>query len=286
MIQTTKNITGKDTLEHIDGSLVQHGKLSDRIYLMKLAGDPETLVARLDTLAAEAQYSKIFAKVPAPYRGVFEAAGYRAEAHIPGFFEGTTDVVFMAKFPDPSRADERQPDRVKQVIEVAVSKEPAGALPPLSDEFHLFEPGPEHAEGICEVYRKVFETYPFPIHDPVYIRSTMDENFVYFAITHNDRIVSMASSEMDENGRNVEMTDFATIPDYRGHGHALYLLKDMENAMSERGILTGFTIARAVSFGMNATFAKAGYAYTGTLVNNTNICGRLESMNVWYKPLG
>jgi hypothetical protein len=37
---------------------------------------------------------------------------------------------------------------------------------------------------------------------------------------------------------------------------------------------------------MNITFARAGYRYAGTLVNNTQICGQLESMNVWYKPLG
>ena len=38
--------------------------------------------------------------------------------------------------------------------------------------------------------------------------------------------------------------------------------------------------------GMNITFAKHGYHYAGTLNNNTNICGRIESMNVWYKSLG
>jgi hypothetical protein len=37
---------------------------------------------------------------------------------------------------------------------------------------------------------------------------------------------------------------------------------------------------------MNFVFAGAGYAFGGTLVNNTGISGRLESMNVWYRPLG
>jgi hypothetical protein len=36
---------------------------------------------------------------------------------------------------------------------------------------------------------------------------------------------------------------------------------------------------------MNATFAKAGYSFGGTLINNTNISGDIESMNVWYKNL-
>jgi len=37
---------------------------------------------------------------------------------------------------------------------------------------------------------------------------------------------------------------------------------------------------------MNKTFAYAGYKYGGTLIRNTQICGELESMNVWYKQLG
>ncbi|MDD2310679.1 MAG: hypothetical protein PHH91_13970, partial [Desulfuromonadaceae bacterium] len=41
----------------------------------------------------------------------------------------------------------------------------------------------------------------------------------------------------------------------------------------------------AYSFGMNITFARDGYSFGGTLTNNTNISGSLESMNVWYKTL-
>ena len=36
---------------------------------------------------------------------------------------------------------------------------------------------------------------------------------------------------------------------------------------------------------MNITFAKHGYSFAGTLTNNTQISGQLESMNVWYKAL-
>jgi hypothetical protein len=55
--------------------------------------------------------------------------------------------------------------------------------------------------------------------------------------------------------------------------------------MINRRIITAYTIARAESAGMNETFAKNGYKYCGTLVNNTNISGQIESMNVWVKKL-
>ena len=56
--------------------------------------------------------------------------------------------------------------------------------------------------------------------------------------------------------------------------------------MRQKNMRTAYTIARAISPGMNITFAKAGYKFSGTLINNTNISGGIESMNVWYKSLG
>ncbi len=90
---------------------------------------------------------------------------------------------------------------------------------------------------------------------------------------------------MDPSSRSAEMTDFATLPDYRGFSLASHLLSEMEQNIVDEGIETGFTIARAASIGMNVTFAKGGYEYSGRLRNNTNISGDIESMNVWYKKL-
>ena len=82
------------------------------------------------------------------------------------------------------------------------------------------------------------------------------------------------------------MTDFATHPEHRSAGLASHILARMEKEMSASGLKTAFTIARSRSFGVNILFSRAGYMFSGTLVNNTGISGRLESMNIWYKPLG
>jgi hypothetical protein len=47
-------------------SIIQHGKHSDRAYLMSLATDDlPAIVPYLDRLASTRGYSKIFAKIPA-----------------------------------------------------------------------------------------------------------------------------------------------------------------------------------------------------------------------------
>jgi len=81
------------------------------------------------------------------------------------------------------------------------------------------------------------------------------------------------------------MTDFATLPSHRGRGIATHLLGVMDTHAREAGVRVAYTIARACSFGMNITFGRRGYRYAGTLVNNTQIAGSIESMNVWYKLL-
>ena len=81
------------------------------------------------------------------------------------------------------------------------------------------------------------------------------------------------------------MTDFATFADYRGNDFALILLSFMEEKMQKEGMKTSYTIARAKSYGMNLTFAKRNYNFAGLLINNTNISGSIENMNVLYKKI-
>ena len=81
------------------------------------------------------------------------------------------------------------------------------------------------------------------------------------------------------------MTDFAVLPEYRGQNLAFRLLVKMEQEMKYANIKTVYTIARLKVPGMNKTFLKSGYKFTGTLLNNTNIGGSIESMNIYYKHL-
>jgi len=274
-----------DIIETRFGALLQHGPFSRRIYLMKIGdADPSRLPDQLDALAREYGYTKIFAKLPRGSEGEFVANGYRVEASVPGFYRGEKAALFLARYLDPARAESPDAAEIARIVELASAK-PAVKSPPLSPEFSLRACTPDDIEAMAAIYREVFPTYPFPIHDPAWLLETMASHIDYFGVEHGGRLVALASSEMDLDGLNVEMTDFATLPNFRGHGLALHLLAAMEAAMRRKGMRTAYTIARAISPGMNITFAKAGYRFSGTLVNNTNISGGIESMNVWYKRL-
>lgn len=272
-----------DTLEKIGNSQIQHGPDNDRIYLMKLdPSDLPDIIDRLDELAEQNRYTKIFAKVPSPHSAAFTAVGYRKEGAIPQFYNGETTATFLGKFIDPHREITPQRDEIEKIIILAQSKNRT-PVKPLPKEYTLRPAVEADAEELAAVYKEVFASYPFPIHDPDYLIETMRSHVAYFVAEKDGQIAATASGEMDQENSNAEMTDFATLPDHLGNGLAVHLLKFMEPDMNRRGIATLYTIARAISPGMNITFARCGYTFGGTLINNTQISGSIESMNLWYR---
>jgi putative beta-lysine N-acetyltransferase len=275
-----------DTIETIDGALVQHGPHNDRIYLMHLqTADPEELIAALEELGCRKGYGKIFAKVPAPVWPTFESAGYVKEAEVPGLFNGRTDGCFIAKYLSLERRiippAERRLERIgPQGMASIAPRRRAGRSSRMVTACR-----PSDAEALSRIFRRVFKTYPFPVHQPVYLRRMMREGVRYFAIRFEGRIAAVAAAETELRAQYAEMTDFATLPEHRSRGLAGTLLRHMEKSVRAVGVKSAFTIARSASPGMNAVFRKNGYRYAGLLRNNTQIGGRLESMTVWYKPL-
>lgn len=275
-----------DSIEQIGDSLIQHGKLNNRAYVMKIGKmDCVRIVDFVVSLAQRKGYTKIFAKVPTFARSRFMDNGFVEEARIPELFQGKGDSFFLSRFFSAERELEKQPELVSQVLEIAEQKAGAAEEAVLPSGLVCRTMERHEVAEMAQLYRQVFASYPFPIQDPDYLAQTMEENLIYFGIRADDKLIALSSAEIDFTGQNAEMTDFATLPEARGLGLATYLLAMMEDGIRQLGIKTAYTIARAYSFGINITFAKHDYTYAGPLVNNTQISGDLQSMNVWHKRL-
>ncbi|MDD2599189.1 MAG: putative beta-lysine N-acetyltransferase [Kiritimatiellae bacterium] len=276
----------QDTIEVFHGCVIQHGSYNDRIYLIKLASELSgTSPSALIQLAKERGYSKIFAKIPDCYAKMFFDAGFQLEARIPAFYSGAADALFLGFYLTEERAVEANPLQLEEFLKLALQKKTEQQSQQLEQGLVLRSCGPSDATALAQLYQQVFQSYPFPIHDPNYILETMQSHVDYFGIESHGQLIAASSAEMDLQASSVEMTDFATLPERRGHGFAQLLLAEMEGAMRLKGVVTAYTIARALSPGMNITFSKAGYYFGGRLKNNTNISGHIESMNVWHKAL-
>lgn len=281
-------MTQQDTIENIgNGSLIQHGKHNQRVYLMKLnEADTPAIMDTITQLARKNNYSKIFCKVPQHVAPQFIARGFLCEAQIPRFYNNRETVFFMSKFLNSDRLLNMETEQLMAFSKMLQAQNNTEIADIQHDTtFRIKRLTPQNSRKIAEIYRKVFESYPFPVFDPEYITETMSTHVAYFGIEANEQLVALASSEIDRDGQNAEMTDFATLPAYRGKKLSVLLLQEMERHMQKQGIKTLYTIARLNSVGMNKTFLRTGYTYSGTAVKNTNIAGTIESMNIYYKHI-
>ena len=275
-----------DRIENIRGSIIQHGPHNNRIYLMQLnTGDTQGLIATLDDMALKNGYGKIFAKISAPTWNAFKSADYIKEAVIPRFFAGKTDGFFIAKYFSAGRQKVENVEELLKFVKhtkggSANNVHRTGKITP-----EVVSCEPSDAEEMSMIYQQVFKSYPFPIQQPIYLKRIMKEGVFYFCIRIDGRITAIAAAEIDLANKNAEMTDFAVLPKWRGMGFAGMLLGHMDKKIRKLGIKTAYTIARAESHGMNSVFKNSGYNYSGLLKNNSQICGTIQSMTVWYKHI-
>lgn len=254
-----------DVITRIGNSIVQHGSHNDRIYVMKLSThDIPDIAHRLYDMARKNRYSKVFVKVPAFALDKFTNAGYVIEAYIPGFFNGNEGSYFVANYLDRTREQEKKDNVILNVLSTARSLAGKCKDACLREGFTLHEAVPEDSEEIAGLYGKVFSTYPFPVQDPVYIRKSIKENLKYYCIRSKNKLVAAASSDVDVESNNVELTDFATLPEYRGIGLSTYLLQKMEDDMKEEFSNGFFQLQAFVSLEPGAhEFFKSRYIPDG-----------------------
>ena len=275
-----------DIIESIKGSVIQHGPHNNRIYLMRLnTADTHGLISTLDDMALKNGYGKIFAKISAPAWNAFKSADYIKEAVVPGFFTGKTDGFFIAKYFSARR---QKAQNVKKPLRL-VKQAGEGSVKNLHRTDRVTRDvvscKPSDAAEMSVIFKQAFKSYPFPIQKLTYLKRMMKEGVLYFCIRIEGRIAAIAAAEMDLVSKNAEMTDFATLSKWRGMGLAGMLLGHMDKKTRKLGIKTAYTIAKAASHGMNSVFKNSGYSYAGLLKNNSQICGSIQSMTVWYKHL-
>jgi putative beta-lysine N-acetyltransferase len=275
----------KDIIEKKGGFTIHHGTYSDRIYVMSYGpSEAKMMLEFVRKLGKEKDYGKIIIKAREEDRVLLLDAGFTKEGEIDGYYNGINTCLFMAKYLKPDRRRVREKAKILDTIDQV--KEKRMNLDSFKGPSYSFRRlCEEDIEQMVKVYEEVFESYPFPIYDPSYIKKTMAMDCQYYGVFDQELLIGLSTCEINYKEKNVEMTDFAVLPSYRGHKLAKSLLMNMEKAMVQEGISTHYTIARSQSLPMNMTFSSLGYHYGGTLWNNTQIAGNIESMNIWVKQI-
>lgn len=190
--------------------------------------------------------------------------------------------VSLAYFIHPQRGDSELLKDEDYLLETVTSKNGCLNLN-LSSQFKLQLLSPTDCYSVSSLLGIIFSTYPTPVTNPGYIHKLMNEGCLFAGIFREQDLISMASAYPEEKTRRCEMTDCATLPEFRGQGFTEKILHFLEQEVQKSGDFILYSLARARSFGVNRVFFKLGYNYQGRLVNNCDIAGGLEDMNLWVK---
>jgi beta-lysine N6-acetyltransferase len=172
-----------------------------------------------------------------------------------------------------------------EIIRSVQSQTRYNDLSSLPDGFLIRKAEKKDAAELSRLYKTVFTVYPTPLQRVDYVLQVLKSGTIFYIIEKDGQIVSAASAEVNKTYHNAEVTDCATLPEYRKHGLMKHLICQLEEDLRKNGIFCAYSLARAKSFGMNAVFHQLGYEYAGRLTNNCYIYQDLEDMNIWFKNL-
>lgn len=248
------------------------------------ASDYTAMIRRLAWLSEANDFDKIFVKAKKDDFQIFLSHGYLMEGVLRYYFEGN-DAYVLSRFSSSARASSSDLLEEAKLIEDLIYHSEPGDIRSMDQDINIIRATEEHIPLLAAIYRSVFETYPSPLTNPDYIKSTMDRNLIYRMAVRGDSALAVASADMDSKHSNAEMTDCATVPEAQGKGLMQHLLTYLEQDLKDEGIITAYTLARGMSVGMNRSFFKLGYEFSGRLINNCDIFGHFEDMNIWVKRL-
>ena len=248
------------------------------------ATDYPAMMQRLAWLAESNAFDKIFIKAKHNDFQTFLSHGYMMEGILRYYFRGQ-DAYVLSRFSSSDRVHSADLLEEAKLVENLIYHSERPPVKPLAKDTEIIKAGIDHIPQLVTIYRSVFESYPSPLTNPDYIKSTMERNVLYRLALKNGQAVAAASADISFKHSNAEMTDCATIPEGQGKGLMQHILMRLEDDLRERRIMTAYTLARGMSVGMNRVFYRLEYEFSGRLINNCDIFGQFEDMNIWVKKL-
>lgn len=214
----------------------------------------------------------------------FDEAKFELEGKIDGYFKGK-DAFCMSYFIDRNRKKCNGVCSKNLLVKQCLDIKGTFIKQDKNFSYCIRNANENDIEEMTDLFAVVFSTYPSPVYDEEYLRETMKEKVLYKVATYNEKIISIASADMNKENLNAEITDCATYLNYRGKGILSNIIYSLECDLKNMGFITLYSLSRALVPGINIALSKHDYKYTGRLVNNCNMCDAFEDMNIWVKKI-
>lgn len=277
-----------DTIEIKDNLKIHHGKVNNRLYLMKSkTNNWSQAFEAINTITNTYGYEKIITRVPASAKDFFLTKKFSVEALVPGLYNGTEDGYFFANYHNEKRSivDEKKLNVIESVktIAKAAKKDPSENV--LSNEYTLRQLDISDIDSIIKLNTKILGSYPFPFFNKQYLEKSFSNEFKFYGIQKDNELLVYCYIKEDIEHNFIEIVDFITHPSYNGKNLSQYLVSHIIDLAFSKNIRTVLCLVRATSYGLNIMLRKNEFLLSGTLNNNTLIDDSIESVNVWYKSI-
>ena len=217
--------------------------------------------------------------------GIFIKAGFEVEGKIEGYFRGE-DAFCMSYFISDERRICNDFSEKDSIIKKCLDIKNTFINVINTDFKYCIRNATEgDIQEMIKLFSIVFSTYPSPIYDEDFLRQTMNRKVLYKLAVHDGKIIGVASADMNKENLNAEITDCATHPDYRGKGILSSIIYSLEIDLKKKGFITLYSLSRAINPSINFVLSKHNYKFTGRMIENCNICGAFEDMNIWVKNI-
>jgi beta-lysine N6-acetyltransferase len=269
-------------IHNIYGTTVRTDNINNRLKIVDYEAISKNALKEIIMFAQKNDFGKIISTCLQKDSILFEDSGFINEGIIKSFYKGE-NAFWYSCFLKAERVLSKHKKREDSIIAMASDKK--GTYRHRKTTLEIRDTTQEDIPMMTDIFKSVFETYPTPVHDEDYLERVMDNRIHFKAAFDNGKLVSIASADMDRKNLNAEITDCATYPQYRGRGLLSRLIKAIEDDLKNMGFYSVYSLSRAINPGINISLSKLGYDYMGRLINNCNICGGFEDMNIWCKKL-
>ncbi len=256
---------------------------NERLKIMDTSSVSEDIIMNILDLARSENLGKVIANCGIKLLKGFRNCKFKIEGVINGFFNGE-DALCVSYFIDDKREISIHKEEEDKLLYQCVIDNKKKAMTK-NNAYLIRTAVSSDIPQMIKLFSKVFETYPSPVFSSDYLRKVMSDNILFKVAVENEKIISIASADMDKLNMNAEITDCATYPEHRGRGILPNLIYALEQELRSNGFKTLYSLSRAINLGINKSLSNLNYNYCGRLVNNCHICGKFEDMNIWVKKL-
>lgn len=257
---------------------------NERLRVDHYRGNMTMILNEINRILEDHSFAKVIFFSQAEHWQQLLSNGFELEAIIKGYFNGTDNYI-MTCYKDIERRTSHYWIKEDEILRTLLVKKRKSEEVNSPDHYHYRKATAQDADQLAGLYRKVFKIYPTPMNNGSYVEKMINDGSIFYVVECDKQLVSAASADVNYTFHHAELTDCATLPEHRKFGLMKKLLIQLENELRKNSIFCAFSIARALSFGMNSAFYQLGYHYHGRLTNNCYIFDKLEDMNVWVKDL-